>query len=69
MSQEAVERVLGRMITDEKFRHIAADSLETVCFQEGYLLSRVELSMISGLNLRGISEFAAQLHPDLRRAR
>lgn len=69
MSQEAVEQVLGRMITDEKFRHSTVDSLETSCLNEGYLLSKGELCLLSTLKQHVITEFAAQLDPNLCRAR
>lgn len=69
MSQEAVEGVLGRLITDEKFRSRAADSLEAVCLQEGYRLSPPELRLLSGLALQCFTEVAAQLDSGLCRAR
>jgi hypothetical protein len=68
MSQEAVERVLGRMITDESFRRLVVDSLKEASMQEGYTLSSTELKLLSGLGLQGISELAGQLHPGLCRA-
>ena len=68
MSQEAVERVLGRLITDERFRRLAADSLEAACLQEGYRLSPAELRLLSGLDLQHITEFARRLNPGLCRA-
>lgn len=68
MSQEAVERVLGRLITDERFRRLAADSLKAVCHQEGYRLFPAELRMLSGLDLRHVREFADRLDPGLCRA-
>lgn len=55
MSQEAVERVLGRLITDERFRLSVGDSLETACVQQGYSLSRLELRFLSELELKQIS--------------
>ena len=45
MSQEAVERVLGRLITDERFRRAVGDSLEAACLQQGYSLSHAELRL------------------------
>jgi len=69
MSQDAVERVLGRLITDERFRRAAFDSFETACQQEGYLLTKAEQLLLSGLKLHTITEFAAQLDPGLCRAR
>ena len=69
MSQDAVERVLGRLITDERFRRAASDSFETACQQEGYLLTKAEQLLLSGLKLHTITEFAAQLDPGLCRAR
>jgi hypothetical protein len=68
MSQEAVERVLGRLITDERFRRLAADSLEAACRQEGYRLFPVELRLLSSLEQWHIKEFAGRLDPGLCRA-
>ena len=68
MSQEAVERLLGRMITDERFRRKALDSLEEVSLQEGYRLSPTELQLLSGLELQSIAELAERLNPGLCRA-
>jgi hypothetical protein len=68
MSQEAVERVLGRLISDERFRLLATNSLETACLQEGYRLSAEELRLLSGLDLQRVSELADKLDPGLCRA-
>jgi len=42
MSQDAVERFLGRIITDEDFRESAKNSLPEACLKSGYTLSRHE---------------------------
>jgi hypothetical protein len=68
MSQDAVERVLGRLITDERFRHKATDALEVVCMHEGYRLSPAELRLLSSLDLQCVTEFAGRLNPGLCRA-
>lgn len=68
MSQEAVERVLGRLITDGRFRRLAADSLELACRQEGYRLTSEELLLLSDFELGGIAELAGRLNPGLCRA-
>lgn len=68
MSQEAVERLLGRLITDERFRRLAADSLEAASLQEGYRLSPTELRLLCGLELQCIAELADRLNPGLCRA-
>lgn len=69
MSQEAVERLLGRLITDEQFRRMASDSLESICLREGYSLTALEIRMLSGLELHRISKIAASLDPGLCRAK
>jgi hypothetical protein len=70
MSQEAVERVLGRMITDERFRRLAVESLEAASRQEGYNLSPAELLLLSSsLELQRIIELADRLDSGLCRAR
>lgn len=69
MSQEAVEQVLGRLITDERFRRLAVASLESASLREGYQLTPVELLLLSNsLELPGITELANRLSPSLRRA-
>lgn len=68
MSQEAVEGVLGRLITDVRFRRLAANSLEAACRQEGYRLFPAELRLLSGLELQYITKFAARLDSGLCRA-
>jgi len=68
MSQEAVERVLGRLITDARFRRAVGNSLETACVQQGYSLSLTELRFLSELELKEISALAARINPGLCRA-
>lgn len=68
MSQEAVERVMGRLLTDEGFRRSAKESLEVACMQQGYLLTTTELSLLSDLKLQALTDVAAQLNPGLCRA-
>lgn len=68
MSQEAVERVLGRLMTDEGFRRAAQESLELACLQQGYLLTRTELQLLADLQLQALDSVAPRLNPGLRRA-
>lgn len=68
MSQEAIERVLGRLITDEQFRLGANESLELTCRQAGYLLTSSEIKLLSSLQLTNFAEFSDELNPGLRRA-
>ncbi len=68
MSQDTVERVLGRLITDERFRRAVGDSLEAACVQQGYRLSRIELRFLSELELKQINALAASINPGLCRA-
>jgi hypothetical protein len=68
MSQEAVEKLLGRMITDRQFRCLAVDSLEASSRMAGYSLSSAELLLLSGsLDLHHITELGDRLDPGLRR--
>ena len=68
MSQEVVEQILGRLITDTNFRRLAAESLEMACRQSGYLLTPTELQLLSRSKLNSIAELGAELDPGLRRA-
>lgn len=68
MSQDSVERILGRLITDERFRSLAADSMEAASLLEGYRLNPEELRLLSALELQSVTELAERLNPGLCRA-
>jgi hypothetical protein len=68
MSQEAVERLLGRLITDEHFRRRAMVTLEETCLREGYALSKGELSLLAGLQWQPLAALGAGLASGLCRA-
>lgn len=69
MSQDAFERFLGRLITDESFRRCAAGCcLERICLQEGYSLTPGELRMAGGIDLLAIDSIALRIDPGLLRA-
>jgi len=50
MSQDSVERFLGRIITDEDFRECARNSLPEACVKGGYLLTHHEIEILRILN-------------------
>jgi len=52
MSQNEVERFLGRILTDSEFRAYAERSLERACYSKGYALSAVELSLLCSLDFK-----------------
>lgn len=68
MSQDDVERLLGRLITDETFRKLAADSLVAACMQNGFQLSVTELKLMSDLHMEWFTEFSRRIDPGLCRA-
>ena len=46
MSQECLEMLLGRLLTDDSFRSKAATRLASLCEEEGYRLTPDELRLI-----------------------
>ena len=68
MSQEAVEQVLGRLITDERFRTNAGNSLEKATLQAGYRLTPVELKMMCNIEQSCLVELSSRLDAGLCRA-
>jgi hypothetical protein len=67
MSQESVERFLGRVITDDRFRERAKTTLEQSCFIEGYLLSKVESAYLTKLDFELLGAVATTLDDAIRR--
>ena len=68
MSQEDVEKLIGRLFTDKEFRALANTQLERLCFEEGYRLSTEEFTMIGQLDLAGLSAAAEDLDGGIKRS-
>ncbi len=64
MRQAAVEKALGKLITDECFRHRFFKDPAATSFAAGLELSRPELDALSRLSVEAIARFSARL--DLR---
>lgn len=67
MSQEAVEKFLGRLLTDDLFRKRAEHSIEAACIEAGYALNSAERSMIHYEDLVRLRSVASQLDAGVRR--
>jgi hypothetical protein len=59
MSQEAVERVLGRAMTDAEFRQKLIDDARAACV--GYDLTEEELDALDALDADSMKAFAGTL--------
>jgi len=67
MSQESVERFLGRVITDERFREMAKRSLEQCCSAEGYCFSPAERQHLSNIDFRLLGFVSSTLDGEILR--
>lgn len=67
MSQESVERFLGRIITDERFREKAKASLDQCCSTEGYCFSAVEQKHLSNIDFKLLSFVSSTLDGEILR--
>jgi hypothetical protein len=61
MSQQSVERTLGKLLTDESFRERFFAVPELATWELGLQLSALELEALSGISQAGILHVAAQL--------
>ena len=67
MSQNDVERFIGRLITDAKFRYEAAVSLEKVCYSHGFSLSSEEISLLRKLDFSRLSLIDGTIDDSIKR--
>ncbi len=65
MSQDSVERLLGRLLTDASFRSSAAAALADACRQGGYDLTAGELRLLARIDTRRFEAVADHLDPRL----
>ena len=69
MSQDALERFLGRLITDDDFREYAMNSLPRVCFEHGFDLSAEEQKIIKDIDLEKFAIVSESLDKRIKRSR
>lgn len=67
MSQEMVEKLLGRLLTDDHFRRRAVQSLAESCQDEGYFLSRDEFESIREADIILLEWVAIRLDKNIKR--
>ncbi|AAR35953.2 MAG: hypothetical protein ACD_75C01304G0002 [uncultured bacterium] len=67
MTQEAVEKFLGRLLTDDGFRQRAIVSLADACREEGYRLSSEELRAVNQDYFDLLEQLAGQLDRSIKR--
>ena len=69
MTQHAVERTLGKLLTDESFRERFLTAPRVTAWAAGLRLSDVELAALSGLSRSALSSLSAGLDPRICRLR
>lgn len=67
MSQDAIEQVLGRLITDDAFRARARRGLLQASREAGYVLTTGEQALLARLNLQAFADLAECVDTGLRR--
>jgi len=67
VSQNAVERTLGKLATDEEFRTRFFENPGAATWEAGLPLSSVELEALSGLSRAAIARFSQTLDGRIRR--
>jgi hypothetical protein len=71
MAQRSVERVLGRLVTDEAFRRAFTDNpVRTLvsCTEEGAELNQCEVQALCALDRDLLARFAEAIDPRLQKA-
>lgn len=66
MSQEAVQMILGRALTDPEFRQRLIDSAADAC--QGYDLTAEELAALEALDAESLKQFAGTLDDRISRS-
>ena len=67
MSQQAVERAIGKLVTDESFRRRFAADPARASLEAGLSLSASELSALAQISGAALNRFARTLDDSIRR--
>ncbi len=69
MSQKSVEKLLGRLITDDDFRENAAIGFSQACFEAGLELTEAERGIIEEIDFERFAFLAGILDKRIKRSR
>jgi hypothetical protein len=67
MPQDSVERLLGRLITDDNFRKTANQKFSQTCYEYGFDLTEQEQSLIQKIDFNAFNRLAEILDNGIRR--
>ncbi|NOY64312.1 MAG: Franean1_4349 family RiPP [Nitrospirae bacterium] len=67
MGQDAVERFLGRIITDDAFREMAKESFLEACLRGGFVFTEREVEILRRLDLDKFRALSDELDRRLKR--
>ena len=67
VTQQAVERALGKLLTDENFRERFFASPELACWEAGFALSPVELEALSRVSSDALTKLSEALDKRISR--
>lgn len=69
MSQDAIEQLLGRLITDDDFRERAKEAFTETCWEEGIFLTEEEARIVLKTDFGQFVSVAESLDKQIRRSR
>ncbi len=67
MSQEEVEKLLGRLLTDDLMRQRATMQLDAICKEEGYRLTVDELQKIKPEDIARLAMVSSWMDTSIKR--
>ena len=68
MSQESVERFLGRILTDDLFRRMAAGSLRMAAAAEDFTFTNDEAESLAAIDWNGVELVSRELNRAIKRS-
>jgi hypothetical protein len=67
VTQQAVQRALGKLLTDENFRERFFTNPESAAWEAGFTLSTIELEALSRLSHEAVARFSEDIDARISR--